>query len=145
MSMSQININELDTIFAPPPPVAGVPTTQQMQQTATLARVKAKLGLDYATIHLKHVEHRLAQVNQEIASNPTTASAQLRQEQLDLQAKVMSFNKVIDGEYLNYTNGVQAWFENMTSGSAYVSLDKWSDTLPASYPELFAAEAGVTL
>jgi hypothetical protein len=143
--MSQININELDTIFAPPPPVAGVLTTQQMQQIEMIARIKATLAFNYAQIHLKHVENRLAQVNQEIASNPTTASAQLRQEQLDLQAKVMSFNSLINDEYLNYTNGTEAWFENMISGSAYVPLNQWPNTQPASYPNLFRVMGEVTV
>jgi hypothetical protein len=142
--MSEVNIEALDTLFAPPAPTKGLPTTQQMQQTAMLARVKAKLGLDYAAIHLKDVEAEQKVVDAEIDSNPTTASPQLRKQQEQLQAKAQSFSDVLNTEYPNYTNGVQAWFQNMTSGAPYVALDKWTLTLPASYPHLFACESVVT-
>jgi len=144
IDMSQSNVAALDSMFAPPPTPAGVPTTQQMQQTAMLAKVKAKMALDYATIHLKRVQAEQATVDAEINSNPATASAALRKQQEELQAKAQGFSNVIDNQYPDYVDGVNAWYANMTSGSKYVPLDQWTDTQPSSYPNLFACESQVT-
>lgn len=142
--MSELNVLELDTIFAPPVPPTGVPTSQQMYQMSVTARVKAKMALDYAIVRLHGVEARLKTVDAEINSNPATASDGLRKEQHKLGEQQLSFGEVINTEYPDYMDNVQAWYANMTSGSAYVALDKWSNTLPSSYPHLFATMSQVT-
>jgi len=142
--MSQSNIAAFRALFAPPASVAGVPTTADLQKQQWLGLVEAMLALNYAQIQLPLVQQEQQQIDAQININPATASDALRLMQQTLQAEAESLEEVIDTEYLDYTNGVNAWYTNMTSGSAYVPMDQWPATLPASYPNLFAAAAKVT-
>jgi hypothetical protein len=142
--MSAANIAALKFLFSPPPIGASTVTTQQLQQQEMVALVAAKMAQLYAMAELPQAQAALATVDAEINSNPVTASAALRQEAETLQAQINQYNELLDNEYLDYTNNVQAWYANMTSGAKYVPLNEWGETIPANYPNMLAVEAQVT-
>lgn len=142
--MSASNVAALETLFAPPAPPAGAPSTSDLQKMQSLALVTAKLAEYYAMTELPLIQAQQQQIDAQININPATASDALRTEQEALQAEAQSLQNVLDGQYTNYTDGVNAWYSNMTSGSPYQSIDTWRETTPSSYPDLFAARAKVT-
>jgi hypothetical protein len=142
--MSEANIAALKALFSPPPVGAGTVTTAQMQEQELLALATAKLAQFYSMIQLPVAQVSLQTVNAEISANPAGASEALRAEQLQLQAEVNQYQIVLDEEYLTYTNNVEAWYENMTSGSTYVPLDQWPEAQLSGFPNLSAVMAKVT-
>jgi hypothetical protein len=145
------NVTELDELFAPPP-ATGV-TTQQMQQVAALAIVKAGLAQNYAQAKLAVLEPALAQLNTVITANsivedvliPQASAMKLAINGLQMVWASDATPPGPGSEMTTYTDAVQAWLENMESGSAYVPLDQWPRASLANFPNLAAALANVKL